>query len=410
MRIVHVSPSYAPCMGGAERLLQAVSERLVLRGHDVTVLTFNCATQRDFSSARGAGLPSRETMNGVKIIRVNPLGGRLSKVVQWWLRQRGGWRSMRWLMGGDLWSTGLPSGLATILPLAGLHADVVSSVNWHFGAAFWTCLPRHLRRMPRVAIPILHIEREWAQKRVYSRMLRDCDAAIVCTDAERDFVQARGGTSIAVAGAGVEPRRFESRDGARVRAQHGLGQRPVVGFVGRQDTPKGVPTLVDAMRMVWAHHPGAVLLMAGQQAHRDSSVTEKLASLAPHERRNVLLIDDFDDRDGPSIVDACDLLALPSVEESFGLVILEAWMCGKPVIGADIASTRCIIEAGMDGWMVRPFDADDLAAKILDLLADPGKRESFGRRGRDKTLSRYTWERVTDAWEETFRNVVRGAP
>jgi glycosyltransferase involved in cell wall biosynthesis len=47
LRIVHTTPSSAPLVGGAERLLQAVSERLVERGHDVTVLTFDCATMRD---------------------------------------------------------------------------------------------------------------------------------------------------------------------------------------------------------------------------------------------------------------------------------------------------------------------------------------------------------------------------
>jgi glycosyltransferase involved in cell wall biosynthesis len=391
-------------------LLQAVSERLVQRGHDVTVLTFDCATMRDFTSPRGAGLPARETLNGVKIIRINPQGGRLVKVHQWWLRKRGGWRSTAWLLGGDAWPIGLPSGLATVLPLARLSADVVSSTNWHFGASFWTCLPRHLRRVPRVAVPILHIEQQWAKKPIYSRMVRNCDAAIVCTEAEGDFLRALGGTSITVAGAGVEPLKFANRNGARVREEHGLGRRPVVGFVGRQDVHKGVPTLVDAMRMVWPHYPDAVLLMAGQHAHRDNAVTEKLASLRPHERRNVLLIDDFADADGPSIMDACDLLALPSVEESFGLVLVEAWMCEKPVIGADIAATRCIIDAGIDGLTVKPFDADDLSAKILDLLADPKKRELFGRRGRDKVLARYTWERVTDAWERTFVKVAKGRP
>jgi D-inositol-3-phosphate glycosyltransferase len=83
--------------------------------------------------------------------------------------------------------------------------------------------------------------------------------------------------------------------------------------------------------------------------------------------------------------------------------MIEAWMCGKPVIGADIASTRCIIDPGIDGWLVRPFDADDLAAKILDLLSDPIKRQSFGAHGRAKVLARYTWDRVTDVWEEALR-------
>jgi glycosyltransferase involved in cell wall biosynthesis len=159
------------------------------------------------------------------------------------------------------------------------------------------------------------------------------------------------------------------------------------------------------MHIVWQQRPDAVLLMAGQRAHRDPTVIEMLDVLSPADRRKVVLIDDFADDEGPAIMDACDLLALPSVEESFGLVMIEAWMCGKPVIGADIASTRCIIDHGIDGWVVKPFDPDDLAARILELLADPLMRHSFGRRGRDKVLSRYTWDQVTDTWENTFRQV-----
>lgn len=81
-------------------------------------------------------------------------------------------------------------------------------------------------------------------------------------------------------------------------------------------------------------------------------------------------------------------------------------MCGKPVIGADIAATRCLVDHGVDGWLVAPFDPADLAARILSLLADPETRATFGRRGRAKVLSGYTWERITDIWEATYRTVV----
>ena len=78
-------------------------------------------------------------------------------------------------------------------------------------------------------------------------------------------------------------------------------------------------------------------------------------------------------------------------------------MCGKPVIGADIPSTRCIVEPGVDGSLVTPFDSADLASKILELFGDPAKRAAFGERGRAKVLSRYTWTHVTDVWESAFR-------
>lgn len=236
-------------------------------------------------------------------------------------------------------------------------------------------------------------------------MLRACDASIVCTEAEGEFIEARGARLVSVAGAGVDPERFRHRDGASIRTRYGIGNQPVVGFVGRQDTLKGVPTLIEAMHMVWQHSPDAVLLLAGQSAHREPRVTEMIAELTPADRAKVILVDDFPDTDGPSLMDACDILTLPSVEDSFGMVMIEAWICGKPVIGADIASTRCIIDPGIDGWTAKPFDAGDLASRILDLIADPQKRAAFGERGRAKALARYTWDRVTDAWEATFQKV-----
>lgn len=403
LRIVHVTPAYAPLVGGCERLLQSVSDRLVERGHDVTVITFDCATMLDFCKPMGAGLPRDERVNGVRVVRVNPVGSKLNRLHQWWLKQPGGWRTTTWVMGDELWPLDLPSGIGLMRPLARIPADVVTSVNWYFGAAFWVCRPRYLRRTPRVAIPVLHIEREWAHNPLLPRLLADCEGVIVMTDAERDFIAARGGREIEVGGCGVDPARFERRDGAAIRRQHNIGDRTVLGFVGRQDYLKGVPTLIEAMHTVWRHAPETVLVMAGQSAHRDKPVNDAIAALSRENRAKVILLDDFADGELASIMDACDLLALPSVEESFGLVMIEAWACGKPIIGADIASTRCIIEPGVDGLMVKPFDASDLAMKLLELVNDPAKRRMFGERGRQKVMSRYTWDRVTDAWEAAFR-------
>jgi glycosyltransferase involved in cell wall biosynthesis len=398
-----VSPAYAPLVGGSERLLQAVSDRLVQRGHDVTVLTFDCATLRDFQSPTGAGLPPEERLNGVRVIRVNPVGGRLNRLHQWWLKQPGGWRTSNWVIGHDLWPLELPSGVGLVRPLARLEADVVSSMNWYFGASYWVCRPRHLRVTPRVAIPVLHIESDWAHNPALPRMFSDCEGVIVMTDAERDFIAARGGHDIHVAGCGVDASHFDRRDGASIRARYNLGDRPIIGFVGRQDARKGAATVVEAMPLVWKHSPDAVLLFAGQSAHRDPAVSAAIDSLAPEERGKLVFIDDFADAELPSIMDACDVLTLPSVHDSFGLVFLEAWVCGKPVIGADVPATRCVIENGVDGLLVQPFKPTDLAEKILDLINDPAKRAAFGERGRQKVLARYTWDRVTDAWEAAFQ-------
>ena len=130
-----------------------------------------------------------------------------------------------------------------------------------------------------------------------------------------------------------------------------------------------------------------------------ADLTGEGAELVVARGGRVILVDDFSETDLPHIVDACDVLVLPSIEESFGIVFLEGWMCGKPVIGARIPSTECVIEEGVDGLIAEPLDAPDLACCILALLRDPRQRERMGAAGRAKTLANHTWDAVTDRWE-----------
>jgi glycosyltransferase involved in cell wall biosynthesis len=390
-------------------MTQAVSERLSARGHQVTVLTFDCASQRDLGSPTGAGLPAAEWLNGVRILRHSPSGGALGRLHRWWRRRRGGYRTSEWLLGKD-WEflTGRPSGMAMLGPILDLRPSVVVGINWCFGVAYWTALAARLGRFPHVAIPVMHFERPWAQREVYRTLLRRSHAAIALTEPEAEFFRSRGARHTVVAGAGVDPSRFTAPEGAAVRARLGLGTSPVVGFVGRQDILKGVPTLIEAMRIVWQSAPDAMLLLAGPAGHRDHHVTAALEALDPLLRGRIRFLDDFADSDTPSIMAATDLLAQPSVEDGFGLVLVEAWMCERPVIGADIAATRMVIDHGRDGWLVQPFQPVELAGRILQLLGDRGMRRAFGRAGREKVLARYTWDRVTDRWEDTYRRAVEG--
>ena len=86
-------------------------------------------------------------------------------------------------------------------------------------------------------------------------------------------------------------------------------------------------------------------------------------------------------------------------------------MCQKPVIGARIGSTQCVIEDGVDGLLVDPMDPKDIASKIVELLSDRDKREKMGMAGYSKTLERYIWDKVVDRVETLYRDLhaVKGA-
>lgn len=399
MRVLAVTPSYPPCIGGAELLLAAVAKRLVDRGHEVSVYTTNGATHAQLISPGGGELPQEEIINGVRVRRFPPDRG-VARALRWATRRRGGYRSARLLFGHGLKpALDRPTPFALLPALARARADVVLSLNWSWPPAYAVYLARRVRRLPLVGVPILHVGQPWALRPLYPLMLQACDGVLAMTGAEADFVRARGAVHPVVTGAGVDPGPFESRDGRSVRVRFGLGNLPVIGFIGRQDRGKGVPTLLGAMRRLWASGRDVRLLLAGQRAHRSREVTEDLNRLTEVERARVILFDDFEDGDRASILDACDIVVLPSVEESFGMVYLEAWLCGKPVVGARIPSTACVVADGEDGLLARPEDAADLSDGLAALLADPDRRRRMGQHGRAKTLANFTWDHVTDRWE-----------
>jgi glycosyltransferase involved in cell wall biosynthesis len=257
----------------------------------------------------------------------------------------------------------------------------------------------------------LHTEQAWPSGPVTGDLLRRCDALLLNTTHERDFVLSRGcrPTRAHVLGPGVEPDLLAGGDGAAFRTRHRIGDAPLVGYVGRVEPLKGVVTLVEAMRIVWTREPAARLLIAGPSAPAGSLEERACAAafeaLSDAERGRVVRLDGFDEADKPSLLAALDVLAMPSVVESFGLTYLEAWACGKPVIGARGPAVECVVDHGVDGLLVQPDDRDDTAAAIATLLANPGVRERMGAAGRRKVLARFTWEPIVDAVEALYRDL-----
>lgn len=409
--ILHLTPLYHPSDGGAERHARRVSEGLVERGHRVTVLTSNVESDRDLTRGRCGSLPSEETLNGVRVVRLSPGSGPLALLLDAAVAIPGGYRlSTRILTrSGVELLRAFPRNLGFVRRIVGSSADVVGAWNWYWPPAYHAHLARRLKRFRLVGIPLFHTAEPWSMRGVHGRMLGSCTGLIVNTRHEHDFVDdcwPKNVPPVCVAGVGIDPKDFEHADGTAFRRRHGLGADPVVGFVGRMIPSKGVHKVVEAMATIWARKGNARLVLAGQRSNPFPLLDDLLDSLSPERRARVLVAADFPEEDKPHLLDALDLLVLPSTGESFGIAYLEAWMRGKPVIGARIGSTSRVIDHGADGLLTDPDDPRQIAEAILSLLDDPARREAMGRRGRDKTLRSYTWERVLDRFEGFYGGLV----
>lgn len=406
--VLHVTPLYHPSDGGAERHVRRVSEGLAERGHRVTVLTQNVESARALSARVAGTLPAVERLNGVDIVRLSFESGPLARILDGLIRLPGGYRLSSAVLTEDGVELlrGCPRNLAFVRRILASSADVVGAWNWHWPLAFHAHLARRVQRYTLVGIPLFHTAESWSQRDAHGRMIRACDGLILNTAHEEDFISSRWAGDLppmCVAGVGIDPDDFESADGEAFRRRHQLGEDPVVGFVGRMIPSKGVHRVVEAMAHVWDRYEDVRLVLAGSRAIPFPFLDELLASLDPALRARCHVVADFPESRKADLLDAFDLLVLPSTGESFGIAYLEAWMRGKPVIGARIGSTPRVIEDGKDGLLVNPDDPEEIGEAVVSLLADPELRETMGRRGREKTLRRHTWERVIDRVEQFYR-------
>lgn len=99
-----------------------------------------------------------------------------------------------------------------------------------------------------------------------------------------------------------------------------------------------------------------------------------------------------------------DIYAAPSIRESFGVAVLEASACGKPVVVSDAGGLPEVVDDGITGYIVEKENAELLADKIEKLIFDERLRISFGKNGREKVLKDYNW----NASVETMINIYKG--
>ena len=132
----------------------------------------------------------------------------------------------------------------------------------------------------------------------------------------------------------------------------------------------------------------------------------QLAALPAEERGWIRDLGVLGESDKLAALRSCDLLVQPSPHEAFGIVFLEAWACGLPVIGADAGAIPGVVERG--GLVFRPGDADDLARAVARLLDEPELARAAARRGLERVEEEFEWDRIAatvDAlkvWDAAF--------
>ena len=242
------------------------------------------------------------------------------------------------------------------------------------------------------------------------RILEDADQVICVGQSEMEKARGQlGHDRIAYLPNGVDCAKFAVGDGAAFRARHAI---PAGAFlvlnVSRLDAQKNQRLLLEAFARLLEAQPDAFLILIGPETQPDyaAGLREFVAANGLARRVQILPGLRNDSPDLANAYHACDAFVLPSMHEPFGIVVLEAWSAGRPVIVSHVGGLKALVRDGETGLFISKAadaSAEDLAGQLRVLCGSPALRQKLGAAGREEALLRYDWTRIGQQLEQLYQ-------
>ena len=385
MRICLVNLDFRPYRTSGHAIYgELLANGLRAAGHEITVV----ASQR-------ADAPSLQKVDGIRVLRV-PIG-----VTDW--------------IGFSFRAARQVEKLHREQPF-----DVVHFLDLHFAYAYrgnhvaTLVQPFRQRLHAKGSLPYYHswsnlvfryvyyslasfTLEKWAANRV-SIMLATSHAV---RDAYISYYAAEE-TRIVVVPEGIDTDRYRPQSSQRLRDALGLEGKHVLLYVGFSTPRKGLEYLGPALDSLG---PDCRLLIVGKWEH---GYRERFyRSLSQHSRGKILEAGYVPDEDMPSYYSLSDIFVLPSLLEGFGLPLVEAMACEKPVVATTVGSIPEVV--GDAGLLVPAMDSQALGEALQKLLNDEQLRRTLGTRGRKRAQRIYSKEQMVARTLEVYHAYLRQA-
>lgn len=298
----------------------------------------------------------------------------------------------------------------------GLRYDLVHSNYWMSGEvgsclAAWWHVPHvtmfHTLGAVKNALGIGAREsaaRIWAER----ALAYDCDRIICATDKEKEDLWAYYGAAekkIGVVSCGVDLERFRPLDRVEARRRLGLDERPLVLYVGRIESLKGLDRLIRAAAVLDGHGPAQVLVVGGDNRDRDELQRLEYLSRELGVQHIIAFREAIEHSGLPLYYSAANVCAIPSYYESFCMVALEALACGTPVVGSRVGCIENLVQDGVNGYKLDDETTSELACKLIAALSGLS-RDADQRAGIRDSVRQFAWPAVAAGVVEQYRQVL----
>lgn len=407
LHVAHFIHRYPPAVGGAEAYFARLGEYFESCGDTVTVWTSTAVelaemwtTSRD---CEGAGFESPAPSRSRLVVkRYPPLAFPLRRYVLKALS----------LLPVRPWQL-LTAPRNPVCPRmwhdANCYAgplDAVHATAFPYGFPL-VCGLRLARRrgVPFLLTPFLHLGDPTDPHDRTRRQYTTPALAWLLTQADRVFVQTPSELELAaelgvnrerlvLQGLGVAPGECTGGDRAAARAAWGVGDAFVVGHLANNSIEKGTVDVLNALDpefRVTLAGPAMPNFLRFWQSYPHQPAITRLGVLTDSAKRDFFA--------------GIDAFGLPSRTDSFGLVLLEAWANGKPVVAYRAGGPADLIRDGVDGFLVKCGDVAGLRARLLQLTRDPVLARRMGEAGRERVAADFGWERSLRLVRETVTSL-----
>jgi len=259
-----------------------------------------------------------------------------------------------------------------------------------FEGSYYGCLARETAAaagMPFIISPFVH-PGSWGDDVMNVGLYRRADMVLTLSEYEKEWFRSIGIPDCRMIATGTYPL---PQPPLSLKKTFGISGR-VVLFRGRREIYKGYRLLLDAWEKLRPSNPDAWVVLAGPGFDRSVDPERRVCTSGPTD----CVPTDF------------DIFCMPSESETFGLVYVEAWEQGKPVVARSIPAVVELMHGEPAGLLVDRPDAAELARHLATLLKDPQLCERMGACGRRIQQEYYSRERFEENCRKAYRAVQAG--
>jgi glycosyltransferase involved in cell wall biosynthesis len=392
-RVLLLAETYHPVLGGGEKHTRSLARGLVEKGLRVQVITRRSSDD----------LPPVEDDFGVTIHRVGPSGvGRGKKfamVPSAFTLARRLAADSDVLMNGGTRVLAVPARLSVVS--SGCVLVLRPELNGELDGtlALWGRQPSNMERA---------VVRTLARAR--NGLLSGAGAVVAISQAISREAQASGfpASKVHVIPHGIDMVTHRPATGAEKQARRATLGLPadgiVITYTGRLIRGKGIDTLFVALRAL-ADVNGVHLVLVGSGSGQVISIEDELRQQAKGEglQGRVTFTGRVDDVVG--CLQASDIFAFPTFDESLGMSLVEAQACGLPAVASRTGGVPDVVEHDVTGLLIPPGDADALASGLRRLIQDEGMQRTFSAAARARMVERFSFETMVSRYVDLFRSL-----